>query len=78
MNMDYCKFHNTLSDLKQCADDWNSDNSESEKKAKQKLIELMIDILMNDENYEVISEDEQDDSNDDFPMSLEYSDEEDY
>jgi len=55
-NMSYCRFENTLSDLRDCADhmddkddfDEDSDNdnmlSESETEAKRKLIELCSQI----------------------------------
>lgn len=52
MNMDYCKFENTLAALRQCADGWDEEVKGSEAKAKQKMIELMIDLL-NEEGYEI-------------------------
>jgi hypothetical protein len=50
MNMDYCKFQNTLTALRQCADGWDEDLKSSEAMAKQAMIELMIDLL-NQEGY---------------------------
>ena len=53
MNMDYCKLENTLSALKQCADDWQEEsNSPCEIKSKKFLIELMAELL-NEEGYEI-------------------------
>jgi hypothetical protein len=59
--MDYCKFENTLSALRQCADGWDEEVKGSEAKAKQKLIELMIDLL-NEEGYEIDQVDQQESS----------------
>jgi hypothetical protein len=50
MNMDYCKFKNTLSALRQCADGWDEEVKGNEAQAKQEMIELMIDLL-NEEGY---------------------------
>ena len=61
MNMGYCKFENTLIALRQCAR-WDEEVTGSEAKAKQSLIELMIDIL-NGEGYEI----DQVESDDDYP-----------
>jgi hypothetical protein len=44
-NMDYCRFENALSALRQCADRWDEEVEGSESDARQKLIELMIDLL---------------------------------
>ena len=44
-NMDYCKFENALSALRQCADRWDEEVEGSESDARQKLVELMIDLL---------------------------------
>ena len=45
MNMDYCKFRNTAMAISQCLGDWYSDENESEKRAKQKIIEMAKEIL---------------------------------
>ena len=53
MNMDYCKFENTLSALIQCADNWQEEsNSSREILSKKSLIELMAELL-NEEGYEI-------------------------
>jgi len=45
MNMSYCRFHNTLADLQDCYEHIeDSDLSDMEQKAKDKLIDLCIDI----------------------------------
>jgi hypothetical protein len=45
-NMGYCRFQNTLNDLEECFDSMENDEelSESEEKAKEKLIQLCIEI----------------------------------
>lgn len=45
-NMSYCRFENTLRDLEDCAEAIAEQEklSESERKAKNRLIELCIDI----------------------------------
>jgi hypothetical protein len=51
--MDYCKFENTLLALRQCADGWDEEvKGDREISAKQRLIELMVDLL-NEEGYEI-------------------------
>lgn len=40
-NMSYCRFENTLADLKDCWDAWNDDDlNETEEKAKKRLLAL--------------------------------------
>lgn len=56
-NMSYCRFENTLSDLRDCAEHWeDEDLSKSEQKARKQLLELCQDIL--DEYYEEVEENE--------------------
>jgi hypothetical protein len=45
-NMSYCRFQNTLKDLRDCLEVLGCDGelSEEEKKAKEKLIRLCVDI----------------------------------
>jgi len=49
MNMSYCRFHNTLQDLKDCY--YNIEDvenmSDEEKRARKKLIEICMDIADN-------------------------------
>ena len=53
MNMDYCKYENTLRALQQCARDWKTKlSSDTEIKAKRALIDLMAQLLEND-GYEI-------------------------
>ena len=40
MNMGYCRFENTLTDLEDCFDHLEDDLSESEAEARDNLIEL--------------------------------------
>ena len=45
-NMGYCKFRNTLNDLRDCNEDFdNHDLSDSEKKARLELYDLCKDIV---------------------------------
>ena len=48
-NMSYCKYENTLTALRQCAEDWASDYIPSlnkhEASAKEELVKLMRHIL---------------------------------
>jgi hypothetical protein len=40
-NMSYCRFENTLADLRDCADNMDADDlSETEEKARKRLIAL--------------------------------------
>ena len=46
-NMSYCRYENTLRDLRDCWDAWNEqedDLSESERKAKERLTKLCKEI----------------------------------
>ena len=44
-NMSYCRFENTVSDLQDCYDAMDErDLSESETKARRRLIDLCVDI----------------------------------
>ena len=39
-NMSYCRFQNTLSNLRDCYENWEGELSEDEQKAQRKLLEL--------------------------------------
>jgi len=56
MNMDYCKFENTLLALRQCASGWDEEVKGSESKAKSAMIELMAELL-EESGHEVIEPD---------------------
>lgn len=43
-NMSYCKFRNTLQDLKDCRDDMKAESAE-EKKARKQLLELCQELI---------------------------------
>jgi hypothetical protein len=47
--MSYCRFQNTLKDLRDCYDNWD-DLSEEEENAKKKLIKLCVDIACDSGN----------------------------
>ena len=47
-NMSYCRFQNTLGDLRDCYDNMDNDLSEAEKGARRRLIKLCASIA---ENY---------------------------
>lgn len=53
-NMSYCRFENTLADLKDCEDNWNGSElddgsldklSESEQRARERLLEVCRRII---------------------------------
>lgn len=45
-NMSYCRFQNTLNDLRDCANNFDEDDlSDDEHNARSQMIRLMIDIL---------------------------------
>jgi len=45
-NMSYCRFENTLQDLRDCYDNIDDDDlSETEEQAREELIELCKDIV---------------------------------
>lgn len=46
MNMSYCRFENTLNDLKDCYENMDNVSSDTEKKKRKQLIELCIDIAL--------------------------------
>ena len=43
-NMSYCRFQNTVSDLQDCFDNWDEKCSESEEKAKKRMLKICVDI----------------------------------
>ena len=43
-NMSYCRFQNTLQDLRDCYNNMNGDLSEEEQRAKEEIIELCKEI----------------------------------
>lgn len=47
-NMSYCRFRNTLQDLRECYDNIDDDDiSEEEKQARERLIKLCATIVNN-------------------------------
>lgn len=61
MNMSYCRFHNTLQDLRDCYYNiWDTeDMSDEEKRAREQLIELCCDIA--EQRDELLEEDTSED-----------------
>jgi hypothetical protein len=58
-NMSYCRFSNTLSDLRDCYNALLEDGkplSKEEEKAKDKLIDLCIDLVELDKNLKIENE----------------------
>ena len=57
-NMSYCKFENTLADLRDCAEElanpgsMDGPMSDTEKDAKKSLVELCCDIAANERGME--------------------------
>ncbi len=43
-NMGYCRFQNPLKDLRDCWENFDDVQSDSEKKARKKLVELCFEI----------------------------------
>lgn len=44
-NMSYCRFQNTLNDLRDCAEDFGNKLSRDEHHARKQMLETMLDIL---------------------------------
>ena len=44
-NMSYCRFENTLQDLRDCYEHWDEKISEDEFKAKERLLKLCQNIV---------------------------------
>lgn len=63
-NMSYCRFHNTCSDLEDCYDHINDKGlSESEKKYRERLIEVcqnIVDEAITPQDIEDEDDDEED------------------
>ena len=52
-NMSYCRFANTLRDLRDCNEHlWDNDLSEDEEKARKRLIELCREIAEDGDGME--------------------------
>jgi hypothetical protein len=61
-NMSYCRFENTFRDLEDCSINLNNVSSESEKRYREKLVELCKEIV---EEYEFVKLNEDEDEWDD-------------
>ncbi len=61
-NMSYCRFENTYNDLQDCSINLNNVSSESEKRYREKLVELCKEII---EEYEFVKLNEDEDEWDD-------------
>ena len=59
MNMSYCRFQNTLCDLRDCANNLDNVSSDDEKKARKQMIALMVEMLES-VGYTVEHEDDSD------------------
>lgn len=59
MNMSYCRFENTAKDLRDCYENMDNGLSESEKKARERLIRLCI-YIARDYGYELLMAKEHD------------------
>lgn len=44
-NMSYCRFENTLDDLRDCYDNWEEETNEREERKKKKMMELCRQIV---------------------------------
>ena len=52
-NMSYCRFENTLADLRDCYEYWEDAESPTEKRAREQMVKLCKDILENCSDYVV-------------------------
>ena len=43
--MSYCRFENTVRDLQDCYENWNDATSESEIKARAKILKIARDLV---------------------------------
>ena len=46
-NMSYCRFQNTLSDLRDCNDHLTDDLSNSEQVARERILNLCLELIIN-------------------------------
>ena len=44
-NMSYCRFENTLEDLRDCFEHWDDAESYTEQKARQRMLEICQQIV---------------------------------
>lgn len=44
-NMSYCRMENTYQDLRDCYDNWDEADSETEKRYRKKILELATEIV---------------------------------
>jgi len=58
-NMSYCRFENTVSDLRDCSEHMEDEISESETKARARLLKLCIKIACEHGGC-IVVEDEED------------------
>ncbi len=49
-NMSYCRFHNTLQDLRDCYETWEEETSPEEQKERARLLKLCRVIIDNFED----------------------------
>lgn len=55
-NMGYCRFQNTLSDLRDCQENlWDEDLSDEEERARKALVALCVDIAGETDDGEALS-----------------------
>lgn len=64
-NMSYCRFENTVGDLRDCADHLLDDLSESEEQARERLIRICSEIVEEAKRNDLPPFDNQDDEDDD-------------
>lgn len=55
-NMSYCRFRNTLTDLRDCSEHLQDIDSKEEFKARQKLIDLCREIVNDADNLDLDNE----------------------
>jgi hypothetical protein len=52
-NMSYCRFQNTLSDLRECYDNLHDVLGDDEARARQKLLRVCFDIMSECSNVDI-------------------------
>ena len=65
MNMSYCRFQNTLGDLRDCQENILADGlSKEERRARRELVEICREIaLVSDEELKRLDKEEEDEEN---------------
>ena len=55
-NMNYCRFHNTKSDLRECLENWDSPKSFNERKERVRLFLLCKEVVESFDEQELLDD----------------------